>query len=118
MERTPVVVAWTLKLEIAFYVVAPIAAWSLGLLPNARRIPALFWAGVVSVVLTVSVMVVAITSSGTVTTSSLATFPSIAWAFVPGMIVAELEARRGLDRAPLRALAAGGVALICLSANP
>lgn len=108
MSHTSVIVAWTLQLEVVFYAVVPLAAWFL----SRRAKPARFlvWAGVASLVATLAVMVVRVSTAGVVTTAEVGTFVSFAWAFVPGMLVAQLRP----TRVPAW-VATAGVALIGLS---
>ena len=87
MTHTPVIVAWTLQLEVVFYAVLPIAASVLQQRPNPERI--LIWIGAASVLTTVAIMTIAIASAGTVRSTDIQTFASFAWAFVPGMLVAQ-----------------------------
>ena len=108
--------AWTLVLEMQFYLLLPMAA--LALIPVMRRWPALGAAvlvavGLVSIVLLMWAYVVPPFEPAVIISSSL---PALLWAFIPGMLVAQVlvtnpaaAARLATDRV---ALLAGG--LICL----
>jgi peptidoglycan/LPS O-acetylase OafA/YrhL len=115
MAHTPIVVAWTLQLEVVFYALLPIGAWLIGSIPSARRSFALVSIGASSVILTVSIMVVSIMVSGVVTSPSLQTFASFVWAFIPGMLVAELQHRGRLSGARSAWVGLAGVGLIAVS---
>lgn len=110
MSHTPVIVAWTLQIELVFYAALPLIAWGLRLVPAGSRVFALVLGASVSILVTVAIMVIRIGTTGQVTTLEVQTAVSFAWAFVPGMIVAQLPAIR---RPAWVGLA--GVTLIALS---
>lgn len=83
MTHTPIVVVWTLQIEVVFYASLPFIARFL----RGR----LLVLAIVSVLATVAIMVSSIGLIGYVPTTSLQTAPSLMWAFVPGMLVAELR---------------------------
>jgi peptidoglycan/LPS O-acetylase OafA/YrhL len=113
--RTPIVVVWTLQLEVGFYVLLPVIAFALGRFRSVDRVRILFGAAAASIGLTVLVMIATAASLGYVPGAAISTLGSYAWAFVPGMVVAELE-RRGRLSVPLPAAALlVGVGLIALS---
>src|SRR4029077_10257711 len=100
---------------LIFYGLVPVAAWLIGHVSERRRIPLLFCAAVGSLGLTLGIIVISIGAIGSVDSTNLQTFPSFIWAFVPGMIVAELDARHRLTGIPAGGLLCGGLALIALS---
>lgn len=108
MSNTPVIVAWTLQLEIVFYAVLPVAVWFLRRTSNRRR--ALLLAALLSLCATVAILTISAALNGTVASTSLQTIASLGWAFVPGMLVAEFRP----TRLPWLALVSG-VALIAVS---
>ena len=99
----PILVVWTLQLEIAFYILLPVIAAILGRFGPAGRIRVLLAAGTASIAATAIVMILFSRVIGAIPGQALSTFASYLWAFVPGMIVAELE-QRGRFARPLPTL--------------
>ncbi len=86
--------AWTLVLEMQFYLLLPLAA--LALVPLMRRRPAFAVAllvaiGLVSISLRIWAYVVPPYAAGVIVSSSL---PALLWAFIPGMLAAQLLVSR------------------------
>jgi len=118
--RDPTLVVWTLQIEVVFYALLPVAAAVLARLGGANRIRLLLVVALASIAITVAGMVAYARLVGFIPTDVLVSFPSYLWAFVPGMIVAELE-QRGVFARPLPpAVLAAGFGLITASAltNP
>jgi peptidoglycan/LPS O-acetylase OafA/YrhL len=109
---TPILVVWTLQIEAEFYIALPAFAWLVGRLADRDRIVALVALAGASVGVTVAIMAFAVATTGFVPGVELLTIATFAWAFVPGMIVAELEQRRHLDRPIPIAVPALGMLLI------
>lgn len=105
MQRTPVVVVWTLQLEVAFYVLLPLIAKLVAGQPLRLLLMALG-----SVAWTVVSAALIIGRGQTATNQDVGTILSYLWAFVPGMLVAA----SGRARWPAW-LAAPGIALIAVS---
>jgi peptidoglycan/LPS O-acetylase OafA/YrhL len=95
---TPIVVVWTLQIEVEFYVALPAIAWLIGRLAARRRVAGLVGLAGTSIAATVAIMVIAVATTGFVASSLIATVATYLWAFVPGMIVAELQQEGHLDR--------------------
>lgn len=100
MTRTPIEVVWTLRIEVVYYLVLPLVAF----IPSERRVPVLFGIGCASVLWNVALLTTSPRSD------AFTTLPSMAWAFVPGMLAAELRGRE-----VSRWLVPLGVALIALA---
>jgi peptidoglycan/LPS O-acetylase OafA/YrhL len=94
--------AWTLWVEVCFYAALPLVAWLLSLLPRRQRVTALLLIALGSVSISV------------VTVAFMASRPALLWAFVPGMILATLEADGRLNVG--RRAAAAGVVLFAAGA--
>ncbi len=90
--RTPIVVVWTLQLEVGFYVLLPFLAWGLARVARAHRIRALLVLASASVAFTIAVMASSIATTGVVRSTDLLSLGSFLWAFAAGMIVVELRA--------------------------
>ena len=107
ISNTPVVVAWTLQIEVVFYAVLPVIAW----LARGRRT-------VLYAVAAVSLTYAALWIAANLVIPT--TFPSWAWAFIPGMIVAQLAVRHpeALARAVRPAVPLAGFALMAVSVVP
>ena len=110
MADSPILVAWTLRIEIVFYLLLPVLAVVLGRRAPHARLRLLMVLGIVSLAL------------GTVeraVTLHVPTSPT-AWlfAFVPGMVIAELRVRRHPRLASLGAMRwlGVGIALLLVSA--
>ena len=86
-------VAWTLQLEVAFYLTLPLLAWLLARSPGRIMLMAGVSLGG-SIVMVVTLVAL---GYGPLPGTILNTYPSMLWAFAPGMFVAALEAR-GLTR--------------------
>ena len=113
--RTSIVVVWTLQIEVAYYVLLPAAFLVLRRLDTSDRVRWLTAGAASSIFATVLVMVVSSRILGYIPGQLVTTIASFAWAFVPGMIVAELEHRRRLaDPLPVGVVVLG-VVLIGLS---
>jgi peptidoglycan/LPS O-acetylase OafA/YrhL len=107
--------AWTLWVEICFYLALPLVAWLLSLVPARQRVTALLLIALGSVSL--RVITIAFMSSRPDPASwgaLLYAMPALFWAFVPGMILATLEADGRLRIGARGALA--GVAVFALGA--
>ena len=113
--RDPTVVVWTLQIEVVFYALLPIIAALLAAFRGANRMRILFVIAMGSIGVTAIGMAAYIALVGYVPTDVLISFPSYLWAFVPGMIVAELEQRGSLARPLPRRVLAGGLALVFLA---
>ncbi len=103
MEHTPVIVAWTLQIEVVFYAALPLIAF----VARGRR--SILW------------LVAAASLAAGGTTLALTRvvplgFIAWAWAFVPGMVLAQLTRRRQLPAGS--ALAVAGMALLATSILP
>ena len=108
--------AWTLVLEMQFYLLLPLAA--LGLVPLIRRRPALAVAllvavGLLSMFLRMWAYMVPSMEPGVIVSVSL---PALLWAFVPGMLLAQLMVTRPgvaarVATGPVALLAAGLIAV-------
>ena len=109
---TPIVVVWTLLIEAEFYVALPVLAWLIGRVEERHRIVALMVLAAFSIGTTVAIMAITIRSTGFAPSSDLATLVSYVWAFVPGMIVAELQEGNQLARPLSAAVPAVGLMLI------
>lgn len=94
MQHAPIAVIWTLQLEVVFYVAVPIFAVLLGRLPHNRRVPALVAAGTASFVGTLLLAIAQLGPTGPVPGTVFQPFPAWLWAFVPGMVLAELDVAR------------------------
>ena len=110
MADSPILVAWTLRIEIVFYLLLPVLAVVLGRRAPHARLRLLMVLGIVSLALgTVELAV----------TLHVPTSPT-AWlfAFVPGMVIAELRVRRHPRLASLGAMRwlGVGIALLLVSA--
>jgi peptidoglycan/LPS O-acetylase OafA/YrhL len=118
--RDPTLVAWTLQIEVVFYALLPVAALALGRFGRANRMRLLLVTAMASIGITVIGMVAFARLAGYIPTDMLVSFPTYLWAFVPGMVVAELQ-QRGAFRRPLpAAVAIAGLGLMAVSAaiNP
>jgi peptidoglycan/LPS O-acetylase OafA/YrhL len=104
MGHTPLGVVWTLKFELGFYCALPFIARLIRGLPSQGRLAVLVWLGSVSLAL-----------GSVLPAGSLSPLGTVAWAFVPGMIVAELSLTRPDLLRRTRILAAAGVALVAQS---
>jgi peptidoglycan/LPS O-acetylase OafA/YrhL len=113
--RTPIVVVWTLQLEVGFYVLLPFLAWALAKVPEPHRVCALLGLAATSIGFTVAIMLSGTLWKGVVPSTDLLNIGSLLWAFVPGMIVAELQQRGSLERPIARAVPLAGLVLIGLS---
>lgn len=87
MSHTSVIVAWTLQLEIVFYILLPLVARALR--RSSRPVRVLVWTAAGSLVGTLAIMLIRIATLGYVREPDLQTIASFAWAFVPGMLVAQ-----------------------------
>ncbi|HET7702250.1 MAG TPA: acyltransferase, partial [Candidatus Limnocylindrales bacterium] len=119
--RSPILTVWTLQLEVAFYVLLPVVAAVLAkLTTSVGRVRVLLGVAAASVASTAAVMVAIAEMNGFIPGESLLSFASFAWAFVPGMVVAELELRGVLSRPLPAAVALVGILCIAFSAvaNP
>jgi peptidoglycan/LPS O-acetylase OafA/YrhL len=115
MAHTSIIVAWTLQLEVVFYALLPLLAWLLRPLPAARRSFVLVAIGAASILITVVIMAAVIQATGSVESTQLQTFVSFAWAFIPGMLVAELHGRNRLGSATSAWVGLAGIGLIAVS---
>ena len=107
--------AWTLWVEICFYLALPLVAWFLSLVPGRRRVVALLLIALASVSLrVVTVAFMASRPDPAAWGALLYVLPALFWAFVPGMILATLEADDRLRIGGRAALA--GVAIFALGA--
>ena len=119
MSDSPIIVVWTLRIEVAFYAALPLLAWALGRLGLRGRLRGLGWLVAASLGVTALTWSLALTA-GTTPSVPIDFVPWL-WAFVPGMLVAELELGRP---AVLSAIgwrgAALGVGLVALGSisNP
>ena len=118
--RDPTLVVWTLQIEVVFYALLPLTAIAIGRLGNANRMRLLLLTAVSSIGITVIGMVAFARLTGSIPTDMLVSFPTYLWAFVPGMIVAELQQRMTFDRPLPAGVALTGFGLIGVSAviNP
>jgi peptidoglycan/LPS O-acetylase OafA/YrhL len=107
MTRTPIIVAWTLQIEVVFYAALPLIAFG-----TRARIDALLALAVASLVVA--------TASAVSTKLMPLDFLSWAWAFVPGMLVAHVAVRmpERLAIAGRPLVLAGGLALLAVSIVP
>ena len=113
--QSPILVVWTLQLEIAFYILLPLIAYGLKRLDTANRVRLLLIGSAISIGMTAAMMAVFEGTLGYVPGASVSTIASYIWAFVPGMVIAELEHRGAFGR-PLPVIAAaGGFGLIGIS---
>jgi peptidoglycan/LPS O-acetylase OafA/YrhL len=107
ISRTPVIVAWTLQIEVVFYVALPALAW----FAKGRRVE-------LYLVACASLLAAAIhlRLTGLVPLD----FMSWAWAFAPGMIVAHLAVQRPdvLAKAAHPLVPLAGTVLVALSVVP
>jgi peptidoglycan/LPS O-acetylase OafA/YrhL len=111
-SQSPILVVWTLQLEVAFYVLLPLIAYGLGRLDTVSRVRLLLIGSAISIGTTAMMMAVFHSTLGYVPGPSVSTIASYIWAFVPGMVVAELE-QRGTFAKPIPVIAvAGGFGLI------
>ena len=106
-------VSWTLTIEVAFYATLPLLAWFILRRPVHRQIPTLLWIGTASLL----GHFVAIALSAGVPAAPwrlvvVDLYPLMLWAFVPGMVLAMLDARGIRLRHPLVLLA--GVACLAI----
>lgn len=115
MSHTPIIVAWTLQLEVVFYAILPLLAAALGAVAPARRTSALILMAGASILGTVVIMTVLVMLTGHVDSTAIQTFPSFIWAFVPGMLVAELQHRNLLAGAATALVPVAGIVLIAVS---
>jgi peptidoglycan/LPS O-acetylase OafA/YrhL len=101
MTNSSVIVVWTLRIELTFYVALPVLAWAL----SRTRRPDLWiaWVAVGSLGLGALEMATA----GVTPTGPL----GWAWAFAPGMLVARPEIRARLAGVPTAALLTLGLGL-------
>jgi peptidoglycan/LPS O-acetylase OafA/YrhL len=113
--RTPILVVWTLQIEVEFYVLLPVLAWVMSLVATSRRTLALLFLAAGSMVATVVIMAVEIQLTGGVPPTDLLTVASFLWAFVPGMLVAEFQQRGTLNRPVDAIVAIVGLVLIGIS---
>lgn len=107
MSNTPVIVAWTLQIEVVFYATLPLLA----LVARNRR-PALLAVAALSLAIgAVSLATTRVFPGG---------FPAWAWAFVPGMIVAQIAQLRpaALARATHPLVPTVGLVLLAMSIVP
>jgi peptidoglycan/LPS O-acetylase OafA/YrhL len=87
-------IAWTLQLEVAFYVTLPLLAYLLAGSPG--RILAVTAAAVLG---TVALLAISVMLTEGIDPHLLRIYPLMLWAFAPGMLVAALEAQgRLIDR--------------------
>ena len=113
--QSPILVVWTLQLEVAFYVLLPLIAYGLRRLDTATRVRLLLIGSAGSIGITAIVMAALHGTLGYVPGPSVSTIASYIWAFIPGMVVAELE-QRGSFAKPLPVIApAIGFGLIGVS---
>jgi peptidoglycan/LPS O-acetylase OafA/YrhL len=101
MDHTPLGVVWTLKYELGFYCALPFIARLIRGLPWQGRLAVLTWLGGISLAL-----------GSLLPAGSLSPLGTVAWAFVPGMMVAELSLSRPDLLRRTRILAGAGVALV------
>lgn len=113
--RDPTVVVWTLQIEVVFYALLPVMAALLAGFRGATRIRILFVIAMSSIGATAIGMAAFVALVGYVPTDVLISFPSYLWAFVPGMVVAELEQRGTFARPLPSRVLAGGLALVLLA---
>jgi len=113
--RDPTVVAWTLQIEVVFYALLPVASTLLARFRGASRIRILFVIAMSSIAVTVIGMAAFVALVGYIPTDVLIAFPSYLWAFVPGMVVAELEQQGRLARPLPGRVLAGGAALVLIA---
>jgi peptidoglycan/LPS O-acetylase OafA/YrhL len=110
MADTPIVVAWTLRIELGFYLFLPVLAVGLARLAPRVRLRALLLLAVAS--LAIGAVELALTFR--VPTDA----PAWLFAFVPGMVIGELQGRRSprlasLGRLPWLTI---GILLLLVSA--
>src|SRR4029078_12144983 len=96
--RDPTVVAWTLQIEVVFYALLPVVSSLLARFGGANRIRILFVIAMSSITVTAIGMAVCAALVAYIPSDVLISFPSYLWAFIPGMIVAELEQRGTLSQ--------------------
>jgi peptidoglycan/LPS O-acetylase OafA/YrhL len=94
MQHAPIAVIWTLQLEVVFYVAVPIFAALLGRLTDRRRVPVLVGVGTASFVGTLLLAIAQLGATGPTLGTAFEPFPAWLWAFVPGMVLAELDVAR------------------------
>ena len=113
--QTPITVVWTLRIEVEFYLLLPLVALAMDRVARPRQMLALLVLAAGSIVTTVLVMAVGIQRGGLVPSTDLLNIASFLWAFVPGMVVAELQHQGALDRPVPRYVTAAGIGLVALS---
>jgi peptidoglycan/LPS O-acetylase OafA/YrhL len=112
-------VSWTLTIEVAFYATVPLLAWFIRRRPIHRQIPTLLWIGTASLLGHFAAVLLTAVMPATAWRLTVVDFyPFMLWAFVPGMVLAILDARGIRLRHPLVLLAGAACLAIGIGFHP
>ena len=112
-------VSWTLTIEVAFYATVPLLAWFILRRPIHRRIPTLLWIGTASLLGHFAAIVL---SAGEPAAPwrlvAVDLYPFMLWAFVPGMVLAVIDAQGVRLRHPVVLMAGAACLAIGIGFHP